>query len=260
MIDAVWQIIDRLNLPLDAGWLALVAGAAALGGFLRGFVGFGGALALVPVLALATGPKLAVAVASIVGLPSVVQLLPDAIRHAERKLVLPAAVATLLAAPLGSLLLVSADPRTMTAAIGVLVIAMALATWRPWPAAFARRAWVSIAAGAVSGLLQGAAGVGGPPSVAVALARGGEPRQQRGNVIGLLTTIAAGGAVSHWWFGLFTQQAFLIAALLLPLFFGATWAGSRFFAIGGQRHFRVAALGLLLIIGVATAIASVRGG
>ena len=259
MIEAVRQAIEALNVPLDARWLALVAGAAILGGFMRGFVGFGGALALVPVLALALGPKLAVAVASIVGLPSVFQLLPEAIRQAERKLVLPAAVATLAGAPLGSLVLVSVEPRLMTASIGVLVIAMALATWRPWPAAFARRAWVPIAAGAVSGMLQGAAGVGGPPSVAVALARGGEPRQQRGNVLGLLTTIATGGAISHWWFGLFTQQAAVLAAFLLPLFFGATWAGSRFFAMGGQRHFRVAALGVLLVIGVATVAASMRG-
>ncbi len=260
VIEAAWRAIEQLNMPLDMRWLALVACAAVLGGFMRGFVGFGGALALVPVLALALGPKLAVAVASIVGLPSVLQLLPEAVRHAERKLVLPAAVATLAGAPLGSLLLVSVEPRMMTGAIGVMVIAMALATWRPWPSAFVRRAWVPIAAGAISGMLQGAAGVGGPPSVAVALARGGSPSQQRGNVLGLLTTIATGGAISHWWFGLFTQQAAVMAAFLLPLFFGATWAGSRFFAMGGQRHFRVAALGILLVIGVATVAVAVRGG
>lgn len=259
-MDAAWHAIERLDVPLDARWLALVVGAVVLGGFLRGFVGFGGALALVPVLALALGPKLAVAIASLVGLPSVVQLLPEAIRHAERQLVLPAAVATLAGAPLGSLLLVSMEPRLMTGAIGVMVILMALTTWRDWSPGFVRRPWVPVVAGAVSGILQGAAGVGGPPSVAVAMARGGGASQQRGNVLGLVTTIAVSGALSHLWFGLFTHKALVMAAILLPLFFGSTWAGSRYFATGGQRHFRLAALGILLFIGVATVVAAARGG
>lgn len=260
MIEAAWRAFAEMGVPLDPLWMVLVAGAVVLGGFLRGFVGFGGALALVPVLALALGPKLAVAIASLVGLPSVFQLLPEAIRHAERRLVLPAAVATLAGAPLGSLLLVSMEPRLMTGAIGVMVILMALTTWRDWSPSFVRRAWVPIAAGAVSGMLQGAAGVGGPPSVAVAMARGGGPKQQRGNVLGLVTTIAVAGALSHFWFGLFTPKALVLASILVPLFFGSTWAGSRYFATGGQRHFRMAALGILLVIGVATVAAAMRGG
>lgn len=238
--------------------LALVAATAIVGGFLRGFVGFGGALALVPALSLALGPKLAVAVGSLVGLPAVIQLLPAALRDADRSRVGPIALAILIGAPLGSLILTSVSPRVMTGAIGVLVMLMALATWRAPSRSFASRRSVGIAAGLLSGLLQGAAGIGGPPSVAVIMAQGGEPRRLRADVLAATAAIALCGAVSHWWFGLFTPTAGWFALLLLPLFVGSTWIGSRFFDRGGQRHFRAAALGLLVLIGTATLIAAVR--
>ncbi len=239
--------------------LALVATTAIIGGFLRGFVGFGGALALVPALSLALGPKLAVAVASLVGLPAVIQLLPAALRDADRSRVGPIAVAILIGAPLGSLILTSLSPRVMTGAIGVLVMLMALATWRAPSPSFASRRSVWIAAGLLSGLLQGAAGIGGPPSVAVIMAQGGDPRRLRANVLAATAAIALCGAVSHWWFGLFTPAAAWFSLLLLPLFVGSTWIGSRFFDRGGQRHFRAAALGLLVLIGTATLLAALRG-
>ncbi len=250
---------ELLGAGLDPGWVVLVIGAAVLGGFMRGFVGFGGALALVPVLSLVLGPKTAVAVASLVGLPSVVQLLPEAVRAADRKLVLPAGVAIMIGAPLGSLILTSVNPRLMTAGIGIAVMAMALATWYGVTPRVAAKPWVPILAGLVSGMLQGAAGVGGPPSVAVAVARGGETRQQRANVLGLVGFIAVSGAVSHLSFGIFTKQALVLALVLIPLFLGSTWAGSRFFSTGGQRHFRSSALLLLLGIGLAAVIGALRG-
>ena len=243
---------------LDMADLALIVGATIIGGFLRGFVGFGGALALVPALALALGPRVAVAVASFVGLPAVVQLLPQAVRHADRRRIGPVAVAILCGAPLGSLILTRVDPRLMTAAIGILVMLMALATWRAPSRRLAESAWLNIVAGGVSGMLQGAAGIGGPPSVAVRMAQGGEPRQLRADVLAVTAAIALAGAASHWWFGLLTLEAGGIALLLLPFFVGFTWVGSRFFHRGGDRHFRVAALSVLLVIGLAAVAGSVK--
>ena len=235
-----------------------VVGATAIGGFLRGFVGFGGALALVPALALALGPRAAVAIASLVGLPAVIQLLPPALRHADRQPAGPIALAILAAAPLGSLILISVDRHIMTGAIGGLVMLMALLTWRAPRGSFMKQRWVGIAAGGLSGMLQGAAGIGGPPSVVVLVAQGGEPRQLRADVLAVSGTIALCGAASHAWFGLFTTEAAIIALVLLPVFVGCTWLGSRFFERGGDRHFRAAALGILLLIGLAAVAGSIK--
>ncbi len=251
-------MIEIGGVSLDVGTLVTIVGAAIIGGFLRGFVGFGGALALVPALAVALGPRLAVGVSSLVALPAVLQLLPEVLRHADRDRIGPVALAILLCTPIGSLILVNLDQRIMTAAIGALVMLMALATWRSPSSKLAARPWLTILAGGLSGVLQGAAGIGGPPSVAVIMAQGGTPSRLRGDVLAVTASIAVCGAVSHWWFGILTWKAGAIAVLLLPLFIGFTWVGSRYFYQGGAKHFRAAALIILLVIGFTAVVGSLR--
>lgn len=251
-------MIEIGGVSLDPRALATIFGAAAIGGFLRGFVGFGGALALVPALALALGPRLAVGVASLVALPAVFMLLPEVLRLADRDRIGPVALAIMAGTPLGSLILVNVDQRLMTGAIGALVILMALATWRAPGRKLADRPWLNVAAGSLSGLLQGAAGIGGPPSVAVLMAQGGDTNRLRGDVLAVTATVALCGSVSHFFFGVLTLNALTIAVCLLPLFVGFTWLGSRYFYHGGARHFRVAALVLLLIIGFIAVAGSLR--
>lgn len=258
--DPAWRgtVIEIAGEVISPTTALVVLGATVIGGFLRGFVGFGGALAVVPALALALGPRTAVAIASLVGLPAVFQLLPEVIRHADRQRAVPAAIAILIGAPLGSLILTTLSPKVMTGAIGALVIVMALSTWKTPSKRIADRTWINVVAGFLSGVLQGAAGIGGPPSVAVLLAQGGEPRLTRANVLAATAAIAICGAVSHLWFGIFTVKSAILALALLPFFVGSTWAGSRFFATGGQQHFRLAATAVLVVIGALTLVASVR--
>lgn len=249
-------MIEIAGSTLDTTSVILIVGATAIGGFLRGFVGFGGALALVPALALAVGPRVAVAVASLVGLPAVFQLLREALRHADRRRVAPIALAILAAAPVGSLILTRIDQRIMTGAIGMIVMLLAMLTWKAPKGEFMRKRWVGIVAGAASGLLQGAAGIGGPPSVAVLMAQGGEARRLRADVLAVTATIALCGATSHLSFGLFTHKALIIALILLPIFVGCTWFGARFFLLRGSRYFRAAALAILIGIGLAAVAGS----
>jgi uncharacterized membrane protein YfcA len=248
---------EFLGVPLDMG-LAAVACAAIIGGFMRGFVGFGGALVSVPMLTLVFGPRDAVAISSLIGLPAMLQLLPQAVRHGEREIVLPTSFAVLAAAPIGSWLLVSVDPHLMSIVISLLVVGMIpliarSRTYRPQV-----KLPGLIAAGMASGIIQGTAGIGGPPLVAVALARGGSVETQRGNVLALVTTISLATLVPLAYFGAFTRHVIVVALLMLPVYFVATSFGSRYFARGGQRHFRSAALMTLLAIGLFTLINSVR--
>lgn len=57
---------------------------------------------------------------------------------------------------------------------------------------------------------------------------------------------------------MFTVDAMVVAAVLLPVFLVFTSLGSRFFDRGGDRHFRAAALGILLLIGLAAVASSVK--
>ena len=248
---------EFIGLPLD-GRLALVAAAAALGGFLRGFVGFGGALVSVPVLSLVFGPRMAVAVSSVMALPSVFQLLPDAIRHSEKPIVVPVGLATLVATPAGSWFLMAASPALMKIVISGLVVVMVGILATGWTFRRHIRMPALIAAGVLGGLVQGSAGIGGPPVVAIALSRPGGAAAQRGNVLAVMTAIALSSLPPLIYYGLYTREAVIIGIVLLPIYVIATLLGSRTFALGGHLHFRRAALATLAVVALATLAAAVN--
>lgn len=248
---------NLLNVPFDLRLLAVVA-AVLIGGFMRGFVGFGGALVTVPILSVVWGPQAAVAITSVMGIPSLFQLLPEAVRYSERPIVIPVALSTFLTAPIGSWILVSADPKLMTIVISGLVIAMVAMLARGWTSKTEIRLPALIGAGAAGGLIQGAAGIGGPPVVAVALSRAGSPKQQRANVLAVMTAIASASLLPLWYFGVLTRQVFIAGVLLFPLYVAATTFGSRYFSKGGHRHYRRAALTTLAAIAIATLVTSIR--
>jgi uncharacterized membrane protein YfcA len=250
-------VSELLGLPADAR-LVIIPLAVALAGLMRGFVGFGAALISVPVLSLAMGPQAAIAVNAVMGLPAVVQLLPEAIRRAERPVVLPMCLAIFLATPIGTWLLVSIDPALMKIAISALVLLMVAFLASGWRLHGHIARSKLVAAGIAGGLVQGIAGMGGPPVVAVALSRDGEASQQRGNVLALMTAVSLSSILPLLHYGLFTRQTVTISVVLIPIYAVATAIGARFFSLGGQKHYRRAALAMLAIIGVATFIASMR--
>lgn len=248
---------ELLGVPIDAR-LIVVLIAVTIAGLLRGFVGFGAALISVPVFSLVLGPRAAIAVNAVMGLPAVFQLLPEAVRRAERPVVVPICLAVFVAAPIGTWALVAADPALMTVAISVLVLLMVVLLASGWRLKGPIGLGKLITAGVAGGLVQGAAGVGGPPVVVVALSRSGEAALQRANVLALMTAIALSSVLPLLFYGLFTRQTVLIGLVLIPIYSAATALGARYFALGGQRHYRRAALATLAAISIATLLASLR--
>lgn len=251
-------VTELFGVPLDTR-LAWVAAACLLGGFLRGFVGFGGALVTVPVLSLAFGPHVAVASASVMAMPSVFQLLPEAVRHAERPVVLPVCIATMLTTPVGSWILVSASPAIMKIAISALVVGMVGVLASGWTLKGTPGKPTLITAGVLGGLVQGSAGIGGPPVVAIALSRPGSAKSQRANVLALMTAIALSSIVPAIYYKLYNLQTVTLGAILLPVFTVATALGSRYFTHGGHHYFRRAALATLMAVGLSTLVIAVHG-
>jgi len=244
--------LEALIGPVSAPALVVVAGAVLAAGFVRGFVGFGASLTIVMVLSVVFGPTIAVPVANLTGLPSTVQLLPTAVRHAERSFVVPFGLTTFVAAPFGTWVLVSLDPTLMKIAISLFVLAVVAMLSRGWRLSAPPNTTMLVGSGTASGLLQGAAGVGGPPAVAIALSRPGTPERQRANVIGAVTSLALCGLLPLWYHDLLTPGVVLLSIVLMPFYFGGSWLGARFFSERGRDHFRPAALMILAIIGMVT--------
>ncbi|KUO58395.1 MAG: hypothetical protein APF80_14410 [Alphaproteobacteria bacterium BRH_c36] len=245
-----------LEIPID-GYFVLMTAAVLLAGFLRGFIGFGAALIIVPVLSLVLGPQIAIAVLTVMGFPSTIQLLPDAWRHSERAIIVPMSLAIVTATPFGTWFLVSVDPNLMKIVISAAVVLMVAFLAKGWRLDQKVGRPILLLAGTIGGLVQGAAGIGGPPVVAVALSRAGTPEQQRGNVLAVIAATVISTIPPLFYFNLFTPKSVAYGLVLLLPYSIAAWAGSRYFNRGGQRHFRNAALIVLAIIGLATLAASV---
>jgi uncharacterized protein len=236
--------------------LLLIAVAVALAGFLRGFIGFGAALVSIPVISLVFGPQLALPIVTIMGIPSVLQLLPDAVRHSELPIVIPVSFAIFLGTPIGTLVLVSVDPDVMKIVISLLVILMVGFLALGWKLNQKVPSSILFLSGFSGGLIQGAAGIGGPPVVAIALSRAGSPDRQRGNVLAVMTAIALSSVLPLYYYGLITMQAIAIGLVLFPIYSIFTWIGSRYFDIDGRHHYRGAALLVLGVIGISTLLAA----
>ncbi len=254
----VLEHLHALIGPVPLSALGLAVAAVLVAGFVRGFVGFGAALITVMVLSALLGPIVAVPVANLTGIPATVQLLPDAIRHADRKFVLPLGITTFAAAPFGTWVLVSLDPALMRIAISVFVLLVVLMLYQGWRLAKAPGMPILVGSGVAAGLVQGSAGVGGPAAVIVALSYPGTPVQQRANVIGCMAALNLCGLPALWLHGLLPWNVVMLSLVLFPFYSGGIWLGARYFNAQGQQYFRSAALLALAVTGVVTLVLAVR--
>ena len=110
---------------LDLSFLEVFFGLVgiAAGGFLRGFLGFGAALLIVPVLSLVMAPVEAIAILVLIELPNIVYLIPRSMRECEFKTLAPMMCGLIIAVPLGTTLLVLVDPVKMKFVISMCCIA-----------------------------------------------------------------------------------------------------------------------------------------
>jgi uncharacterized membrane protein YfcA len=254
MLESIQDLVAAQSYPV----LGLVAGTMLLAGFIRGFVGFGASLIIVMVLSTVYGPVAAVPIATLSGLPAMIQLLPNAVRYSERAFVVPFGLASFIAAPLGTWFLIASEPEVMKISISAFVLLMVAMLHQGWKLPTGAGTGVFTAAGVVSGLVQGSAGVGGPPAVAIALSRPGTTEQQRANVIGAVSALSVCSVPALWLHDLFNREVILISLVLFPLYFGGTWLGAQFFSGNGHRHFRNSALLILAVIGMVTLGLAVR--
>ena len=251
-MESIYSIFSLLTIS-NGG--VLVA-AVFLAGFMRGFVGFGSAMVLVMVLSLLFGPRAAVPIISLAGIVTAIQLLPDVVRFADRRFVVPFGFAAFIGAPTGTLVLISMNPELMKIGISIFILFMVLLVWRGWQIS---GGYVSIiSTGLLAGLIQGSAGVGGPLAVALALARRGNITRERANVIGAILSLTACGIPAMCYYNLFTLEVIIVSTLIVPLYVLATWLGAKYFSRHGQYIFRITALWVLAIMGIVTLVIAIR--
>jgi len=227
-----------------------------LGGAMRGFSGFGGALVIVPVLSILFTPREAVAMHAVLEIPGVLQLMPIAVRYAERRVVVPMIAALIAAIPFGVWLLVVVDQNSMRIVISIAVLLMVALVATNWRYTGPTQIPASFGIGVVGGLFQGSTGVGGPPIVAVLLARDEVTDMTRANVIAMMGSLTLVALPILWFYDLLTPRVLLVGIIAAPLYMGSIILGTRYYAGRGGALYRTISLSVLAVIAIATLTAA----
>ena len=231
--------------------------AIALGGFLRGFLGFGAALLMVPILSNILTPAVGLVIMYLVEVPTVLYLMPPALKKGEVKVVLPMILALLFTIPIGFYFVVSLEPEIIKIFISVMVILMVALLASGWKPKGVINIWTMIMGGGFSGLVNGAAGVGGPPFVTVLMARNDDAEVTRSNIIITMGCMSLLTTLTQFVYGMMTFNLLIVSAFAFPIYIGFTWLGAKYFNHSGSGYFRKAALLMLILIALITIVINI---
>ena len=240
------------GLDIDAAQAAALLLAATVAGALRGFSGFGAALVLAPVVSLIVGTHIAVPAILLAMFVTTVQLFAPAWPHVRWSDQFALSVPGCIGVPAGVLLLLYLDPELMRRAISATTVLIALFLLSGWRFKRPPARAGSAAMGALGGVLSGAASIGGPPVIVYLLAGPGSPTQTRASLIYYFAFTQAASLAMFWIGGLMNWEVLATAALIAPSLVAGTWAGAKLFHLASERVFRLAALTILLLVGVST--------
>lgn len=234
--------------------LAQAAVIALFGGIIHGYTGFGGALFMVPLVALIFGPVEAVALMAIAVFAGSAYLYRAAMRDADWHELVPLGIAVVIATPIGALALLIIEPEIVKRLMGAVVLLFAGVMLVGWRYRGPRNTGAGLVAGGCSGLLGGFVGFSGPPLVLYFLSAPAPVETQRANLVIsvaiivpiLLIALAIGGALSGSTLG----RSVVVAAL----YASGAWLGERLFNWAPKVWFQRAAIAVLAGAGVSALI------
>lgn len=238
-----------LFLPgLSADGIAWLAFATLLGGLVRGFTGFGFAMVFMPLASTVLGPVGALALIWVVDAPFSLPLGLRSARKAEWGEVVPLLVAATVTIPIGLSLLVWLDPGTMRWLLAAMVLAAVAVLASGWRYHGRPGVPLSLGVGALSGLFNGLASVGGIPLAVFWLgAQRNDRFKTRANLqtyFGLATLISGAMLAAK---GILTMAALTMALPLFLLYGAGLWAGTHAFGLASETTFRRIAYALILM-------------
>lgn len=218
--------------------LALAAAIAAVAGIVRGITGFGGAMVMSPPMALLLGPLAAVPVVLLLESIAATPMLVQNRRLVRWRVIGPILAMACLTVPLGTWILLSADPLVMRRVIAAVVIVFSLVLLAGLRYTGAQRLPTALGLGALSGTMVGATSMGGPPVILYLLAGPDPIESTRANLTYFVGGISFAGVTMLAISGALGAQGLLLAALLAPGYYGGMVLGTRLFARLNDVRFR----------------------
>ncbi|GAA4048112.1 sulfite exporter TauE/SafE family protein [Parerythrobacter jejuensis] len=216
-------------MELIAGYTALqigvALGAALVAAFIRGLAGFGLAILIVPVLALALTPVEAVLVTNFVALFLGLLELQMMRQHAERSALTIGLLVLLTTAP-GLILLAATPPDLARLLIAMVALSAFGAVLFPVRPETVPGPVATGAVGVTSGLLTGFAGMPGPPVVPYYVGRAIPRQVAKASMVTIFTVAAFAGLAAGLAIGVLEWRLLGLALLLFPTVLLGNWLGS----------------------------------
>lgn len=233
---------------LTPGQLLLCFLIVFLSAILRGYTGFGFALAAVPALALVIAPVTVVPLVLCLEVVASLQLLPGLWRSVHFSSVSLLALGSLLGIPFGIYGLTALSPDVMRIVIALVVLASIGAMAAGFRLKRQPGRGATLAVGAFSGLLNGGVAMSGPPVVLFYLGSETALHVGRASLVfyfSLSDSMAVAVAALS---GLVSWTTLALAAASLPGLFAGQAIGARLFRSSLQRHYRTVAISVLAAV------------
>ncbi|MDR3506659.1 MAG: sulfite exporter TauE/SafE family protein [Caulobacteraceae bacterium] len=241
-----------MSAPPPFAHLTPVLAGVAAGGLLQGFTGFGFAMVAVPLISLVLPPAQALpyvmALQALLGLAG----LPGAVRLCRWSLLGWLTLGVAVGTPAGLWAIATLSPAAGRLVVGlaVLLAFAVLAVGLRVPGHGSSRA--AVGAGVAAGVMNGLAGMSGPPAVALVIAADVRPEEARATLLVFVFGAALAALVPM---GLAGQLGGSMAAPLaaaLPALGLSWWAGSALFRRTTARRHRQVALATLALLALVT--------
>ena len=224
------------------------------GGLVKGFTGFGGALVMAPIFTFVLDPAQTLGTVVTINVATAWQLLGRSWASMQAGVILPMAGACALLTPVGIALVLLLDPASERRIVGGAILASGVALLCGWRRAKPPRLTQTMLVGALSGVMNGIAGVGGPPAALWLLAgRDGAARDRAGLIVYVALTQTAVAAMAFA-AGVLDGGAVLRALWLAPIHIGGTLAGTRLFSTAPDMVVRIAMIVSIIVLGAVTVL------
>lgn len=227
-----------------------------LASFVQGVSGFGFNLIALPLMGLFMPLSYAVPFLTLVSTYSnVFQLFQIRVKP-NLKILLPLLISGLLFVPLGMLLLLFLKDSVLKIMVGVSIIFLAILLAKGVRIRKGGMTMQCLVGGALSGILKGAASIGGPPVVILFSNLDLEKEHHKANLISYFCLVGLLSLPAYFKANLFTYPMFLdsLKGLLVTLL--GLFLGHRVFLKMGETKFKKITYGIIILSGLITVVSA----
>jgi uncharacterized membrane protein YfcA len=220
-------------------------------GAVRGFVGFGAGMIMIPFVSAMFGPRIGASSILVADTILTIPYLVQSARQCEPKTVLPVAAGAVVAIPIGAALLKSVDPTPIRWALVPIIVGLLAVTLSGWRYRGIPKLPVSFGVGCVSGFLSGLIQLSGPPVVVLWMSGPWGPAIIRANIFVYFAITSVVAIVSYAIGGIFSADLLPVLVPMIPCYGIGLFFGGRFFGWADPKLFRriaVALIGLSVIV------------